>query len=101
MPRNRSEKLTLQQQEVLKILDALRTLVRLNLEAGQPKNFSDYKPWGASDAIIAAAAAYTDAKRGWNPVGYLYWGRDTGWPGVLVALEAYVDKGFSHGTQQK
>ena len=88
MARNRSEKLTPEQTYMVALLDALRTLVRVNLEAGADKDFNNYLL--GRDEQRAAGDAFNRAVTQWDPWGHVAVRPGSGWPGVLQAVEAYA-----------
>jgi len=92
MARNRSEKVTVRQQAILVTLQALRELVRVNLEAGQHEDFGTYLTEPAD--LMHAANLFNKACGGWDPFDQKTrdgdWPEGGGWPGVLRFVESYA-----------
>lgn len=92
MPRNRSEKVTPKQRDMLVTLKALREMVLLNFEAGQPPDFGAYRT--APPRLMDAADRFNMACEGWDPFDATTrdgdWPEGGGWPSVLRFVETYA-----------
>ena len=95
MARNRSEKEVSPDRRVrIDYLEALRALVKANLDAGAPENFGSATS-GGTDEVHAAWRAYLKAEGVWD--GFNEVDNHSSWPAVLRAVEANVKK-YLHAT---
>ena len=88
MARNRSEKMTPEQGHMVTYLDALRALVKFNLDAGAAQDFVAAN-LGESVENKRLWKAYQVAQSHWN--GEWVAAKGTGqWTGILAKVEAHV-----------
>ena len=69
-------------------LDALRTLVRVNLSAGAAEDFGRYLMETAEQRVVNDA--FNRAADQWDPFSHVKYPPGSGWPGALRGLEAYA-----------
>ena len=88
MARNKSEKLAPDHDAMMAYVEALRNLVKLNLDAGQPEGFMAYLL--SSDELQEAASVFRKTEEAWPANWDCAGEHESGWQGCLKDTEAYV-----------